>query len=97
LEVHGDYYQRIPDFFKSVQTLAKNQQVEERIDWQRVKQVIKERDGIAMEVTKNSQPAANASPLGSRLYSGEIVDKSVNSTPTQNQRPALNKKPKEGS
>ncbi len=58
LEVHGDYYQRVPNFLQAVQTLAKNQQLEARVDWQRVKQVIKERDGIAMDVTKSAEPAA---------------------------------------
>jgi L,D-transpeptidase ErfK/SrfK len=54
LEIHGDYYGRVPNYLQAVQSLAKNQQLEDRIDWQRVKQVIKARDGIAVEVTQNT-------------------------------------------
>jgi L,D-transpeptidase ErfK/SrfK len=99
LEVHGDYYQRVPNFFNTVQTLAKNQQVEERIDWQRVKQVIKERDGIAMEVTRRFEPASAAanSSLGNRLYSGEIVKKRADPNTSPNQRSNIKKKPPSGS
>lgn len=99
LEVHGDYYQRVPNFLQKVQALAKNQQVEEKIDWQRVKQVIKERDGIAMEVTRRFEPApaADNSSLGSRLYSGEIVKKPAEPNTSPNQQSNIKKKPPSGS
>lgn len=97
LEVHGDYYQRVPNFLQSVQALTKDQPWAERIDWQRVKQAIKNRDGIALEVTKNTEPAAAAAPLGHPLYSGEIVKKPLDAATPPNQQPPTNKKPKEGS
>jgi L,D-transpeptidase ErfK/SrfK len=97
LEVHSDYYQRVPNFLQSVQALAKNQPWAERIDWQRVKQAIKTRDGIALEVTKNTEPAAAAAPLGHPLYSGEIVKKPLDAVTHPTQQPPTNKKPKEGS
>jgi hypothetical protein len=62
-----------------------------------VKQAIKNRDGIALEVTKNTEPAAAAAPLGHPLYSGEIVKKPLDAATPPNQQPPTNKKPKEGS
>jgi L,D-transpeptidase ErfK/SrfK len=97
LEVHGDYYGRVPNFLQAVQTLARNQQLEDRIDWQQVKQVIKVRDGIAHDITKNTVSAAAEAPVGNSLYSGEIVNKSLNAADNQNQRPDQKKKPQSGS
>ncbi len=97
LEVHGDYYQRVPNFLQAVQTLAKNQQLEARIDWQRVKQVIKERDGQANEVTKSPDSVSAELHLGNHLYNGEIVNKGVDTANAPNQRPGIRKKPQSGS
>ncbi len=97
LEVHGDYYNRIPNFLQAVQTLARNQQLEDRIDWQRVKQAIKVRDGVALDITKDTVSAAANPALGNSLYVGEIVNKSLNATNNQNQRPDQKKKPQSGS
>ena len=74
-----------------------------RIDWQRVKQVIKARDGIAVEVTKNTaevnkgaaSPAASTE-FGGNLYSGEVVNKPVEPVTTPVQRRDLKKKPQSG-
>jgi L,D-transpeptidase ErfK/SrfK len=97
LEVHSDYYGRVPDYLQAVQSLAKNQQLDDRIDWQRVKQAIKARDGIAVEVTKNTTSAAATSELGSSLYSGEVVNKPTDPVTTPAQRHDLKKKPQSGS
>ncbi len=97
LEVHSDYYSRIPNFLQAVQTLARNQQLEDRIDWQQVKQVIKTRDGVAHDITKNTVSAAANAALGKSLYSGEIVNKSLDATNNQNQRPDQKKKSQSGS
>jgi L,D-transpeptidase ErfK/SrfK len=96
LEVHGDYYNRIPNFLQELQALAKNQQLEDRIDWQRVKQLLKDRDGIAQEVTKSSEPTSANSHLGSRLYSGEIVRKTPDAANPPNQPVEPRKKPQPG-
>ena len=97
LEVHGDYYGRVPDYLQAVESLARNQHLEDRIDWQRVKQVIRGRDGIALEVTKNTTSAAAAPELSGSLYTGEVVNKPVDAANTLNQRHDLKKKAKSGS
>ena len=97
LEVHGDYYQRVPNFLQAVQALAKNQQLEARVDWQRVKQVIKERDGQAIDVTKSPETVAAELQIGNPLYSGEIVNKTVEAANAPTQRPDIKKKPQPGS
>jgi L,D-transpeptidase ErfK/SrfK len=97
LEVHGDYYRKVPDKLKEVETLIKSKQLEAMVDWSRVKKVIKERDGIAMDITKTLDPAAAESHLGSRLYSGEIVNKGVDAANSPNQRPDGKKKLQPGS
>ena len=97
LEVHGDYYSRSPNFLQAVQNLARNQQLEDRIDWQRVKQAIKARDGVALDITKDTVSAAATKELSNSLYVGEVVNKSVNDTNNQNQRPEQKKKPQSGS
>jgi hypothetical protein len=96
LEVHGDYYQRVPNFLQAVQGLAKNQQLDDRIDWQRVKQVLKDREGIAQEVTKCAEPATADSRLGSQLYSGEIVKKNPELANPKNQTADPRKKTQPG-
>jgi len=96
LEVHGDYYGRLPNFFQAVRSLAKNQQLEDRVDWQRVKQVIKTRDGIAVDVTRYTASAAAAELSGS-LYTGEVVNKPLGSANPPTQRHDLKKKPQSGS
>jgi L,D-transpeptidase ErfK/SrfK len=96
LEIHGDYYQRVPNFLQAVQVLAKNQQLEDRIDWQRVKQVLKDRDGIAQEVTKSAEPVTADSRLGSHLYSGEIVKKNPEAANPKNQTADPRKKTQPG-
>jgi len=96
LEVHGDYYGRLPNFFQAVRSLAKNQQLEDRVDWQRVKQVIKTRDGIAVDVTRNTASAAAAELSGS-LYTGEVVTKPLDSAKSPTQRHDFKKKPQSGS
>jgi L,D-transpeptidase ErfK/SrfK len=96
LEVHGDYYQRVPNFFQAVQTLAKNQQLENRIDWQRVKQALKDRDGVALEITKSTEPVSADSHLGTRLYSGEIVRQAPEAASPSAQAAVPRKKPQAG-
>ncbi len=78
LQVHGDYYRRVPDKFKEVENLLKNNQLADLVDWPRVKQVLKEREGVAVDVTRASEPLTVESFPGSRLYSGEIIDKPAN-------------------
>lgn len=87
LQVHGDYYRRVPDKIKEVESLLKNNQFDHLVDWNRVKQAIKEREGVAVEVTKPSEPVTADTFPGSRLYSGEIIDQPANApAPSQPQR-----------
>ncbi|MGQ9920062.1 MAG: L,D-transpeptidase family protein [Desulfobacca sp.] len=78
LQVHGDYYQRVPDKVKEVETILRNNQLADLVDWPKVKQVLKERDGIAVDVTKASKPQTVDTFPGNRLYSGEIITKPAN-------------------
>lgn len=97
LEVHGDYYQRVPNYLQALQTLAKNQQLTDRLDWVRAKQVLKERDGIAREVTKPPEPVSAEAHPGSRLYSGEIVQQTPAAAGPPSQPADPGKKPQPGS
>jgi len=81
LQVHGDYYRRVPEKLKELEALLKKNQLDGLVDWEQVKRVLRERDGVAVEVTKASEPLKVDAFPGSRLYSGEIVDKPVNSAP----------------
>ena len=92
LQVHGDYYRRVPDKFKAVEAILKNNQLDTLVDWQKVKQVLKEREGIAVDVTKASEPLTVDAFPGNRLYSGEIIDKPAN--PATSAQPQTNGKKK---
>lgn len=78
IQVHGDYYQQVPNKFKEVEALLQKNQLADLVDWSRVKQVVKAQEGIAREVTKPSQPTTVDTFPGSRLYTGEIIDKPAN-------------------
>jgi L,D-transpeptidase ErfK/SrfK len=93
LEVHYDYYKLVPASFKDVEALIKKKQLESRVDWRRVQQVVKERDGIAEDVTLMSAPAAATPDIGNRLYSGEIVNRAADAPSPSNPRPDAKKKP----
>ncbi len=86
LQVHGDYYQRVPDKFKEVEALLHKYQLAGLVDWDKVKRVIREREGVAVEVTKASEPLTVESFSGSRFYSGELIDKPATAAPPS--RPA---------
>lgn len=75
LQIHGDYYRRVPNVFKEVEALIKNNQLEAMVDWTLVKKVVRERDGVAIDITKTPEPTTVQNPLGTQLYSGEIIDK----------------------
>ena len=93
LQVHGDYYRRIPDKFKELEALLKKNQLDGLVDWDKVKRVLKEREGVAVDVTKAAATQTVDSFPGSHLYSGEIVDKPVN--PVNSARPAGEPKKKQ--
>jgi len=50
LEVHPDVYKRGGNPLKGVQKLASEAEITEMIDWEKVAQVIKQREGLAREV-----------------------------------------------
>lgn len=92
LEVHRDVYKKIPDSLAMAEALIKERQVNSLVDWRRVYQVIKDRDGIAEEITKNPVPAVPDHLSSERLYSGEIILKTNDSTSGTN--PPLDPKKK---
>lgn len=81
LQVHGDYYRRVPDKFKEAEALLHKYQLAGLVDWDKVKGVIREREGVAVEVTKANEPLTVESFSGSRLYSGELIEKPANAAP----------------
>lgn len=50
LEVHPDVYKRVGNPLKGVQKLAAEAEITEMIDWEKVAQVIKQKEGLAREV-----------------------------------------------
>ncbi|MHB8069069.1 MAG: L,D-transpeptidase [Desulfobaccales bacterium] len=65
LEVHPDIYQRKLDFMALVKDLAQKNQLEERIDWSRVPKILKAKEGIAQDITRDvpaDKPATAAAP-----------------------------------
>jgi L,D-transpeptidase ErfK/SrfK len=55
LEVHHDYYGRVPDISKAVDAFIKEQCLESQVDWPKVHQVVKAREGIAVNITRRSE------------------------------------------
>ncbi len=53
LEAHPDIYQRKIDYMALVKDLARKNQLEERIDWGRVPQILKTKEGIAQDITRD--------------------------------------------
>jgi L,D-transpeptidase ErfK/SrfK len=66
LEAHPDIYRKKIDYLAYVKKLAKSHQVESRLDWRNVKTILKIREGIAKDVTKEPMPIkAAAAPYES--------------------------------
>ncbi len=51
LEVHRDYYNKIPDFGAEVRHLIEQKGLANRVDWQKVQKVLTDKPGIAVDVT----------------------------------------------
>jgi L,D-transpeptidase ErfK/SrfK len=60
LEAHPDIYRKKIDYLAYVKKLAKSHQLESRLDWQKVKTILKIREGIAKDVTKEPLPIKSA-------------------------------------
>ncbi len=50
LEAHGDVYKRGGDPLRTVRLIARAAEVSSRIDWQKIKQVVQKREGLARPV-----------------------------------------------
>jgi L,D-transpeptidase ErfK/SrfK len=71
LESHPDIYQKKVKPLEYVQNLAAEHHLQDRIDWDRVKAVLKAREGIAREVTKHEPtitPAGRRAPREIGLF-----------------------------
>ncbi|MEW6660324.1 MAG: L,D-transpeptidase family protein [Thermodesulfobacteriota bacterium] len=65
LETHPNIYQRKIDFMALVKDLAQRNQLVERIDWERVPKILKAKEGIAQDITRDlpaDKPATAAAP-----------------------------------
>jgi len=60
LEAHPDIYRQKIDYLDYVKKVAKNHQLEDRIDWQKVKTILKIKEGIAKEINKEPKPTRSA-------------------------------------
>lgn len=56
LEVHPDIYRKGMDPIAGVENLIKGYHLDSLVDWEKVYRVIMEREGIAMDITKESSP-----------------------------------------
>jgi L,D-transpeptidase ErfK/SrfK len=52
LEAHPNIYQQKMDSMALVKDLARKNQLEERIDWDRVPKILKAREGVARDITR---------------------------------------------
>jgi L,D-transpeptidase ErfK/SrfK len=59
LEVHRDVYKRAGDPLTSVQRLADSEGIGRLLDWQRVEEVTRRKDGVAWEVSQRQARAAD--------------------------------------
>jgi L,D-transpeptidase ErfK/SrfK len=65
LEAHPNIYQRDMDFMALVKGLARKNQWEDRIDWSQVPKILKAKEGIAQDITRDlpaDKPATAAAP-----------------------------------
>ena len=60
LEAHPDIYRQKIDYLGYVKKVAKSHQLEDRIDWQKVKTILKIKEGIAKEINKEPKPTRSA-------------------------------------
>ncbi len=66
LEAHPDIYQKKLDYMAMVKDLAQKNQLEDRIDWDRVPKILKAKEGIAQDITKDlppDKPTTTTAPL----------------------------------
>jgi L,D-transpeptidase ErfK/SrfK len=65
LETHPDIYRKKIDFMALVQDLARKNQLVGRIDWNRVPKILKAKEGIAQDITRDlpaNKPATASTP-----------------------------------
>ncbi len=60
LEAHPDIYRQNIDYLGYVKKVAQSHQLEDRIDWQKVKTILKIKEGIAKEINKEPKPTRSA-------------------------------------
>ena len=60
LEAHPNIYRHKIDYLDYVQKLARSHNLEDRLDWPKVKTILKIKEGIAKDVTKDPGPTRSA-------------------------------------
>jgi L,D-transpeptidase ErfK/SrfK len=61
LEAHPNIYDVKMDYLEYVKQLAKSYQLESRIDWRKVDTILKIKEGLAKDVTKEPAPGRSVS------------------------------------
>lgn len=70
LEVHPDVYRKVSNLQAAAEALIKKNLFEDLVDWQKVKQVVKARDGVAEDITRHVE----AEPvMGQNVPAGGIT------------------------
>lgn len=62
LEAHPNIYGKKIDYFEYVEKLAQSHNLASRLNWLKVKNVLKIKEGVAREVTKDPEPVKSATP-----------------------------------
>lgn len=66
LEVHPDVYRKMIDAMAWVQSLVRSHRLEDRVDWPKVAEVLKAKEGVARDVTKTAQKPRSLTASESR-------------------------------
>jgi len=69
LEVHLDVYRKVSNLQTAAEALIKKNLFEELVDWRKVKQVVKARDGVAEDITRHAETEP---VMGQHVPTGEI-------------------------
>ncbi|MGQ9688804.1 MAG: L,D-transpeptidase [Desulfobaccales bacterium] len=60
LEAHPNIYNRKINYLEYVRNLVQSYRLEDRVDWQKIETILKIKDGVAHDVTKEAPPTRSA-------------------------------------
>lgn len=73
LEAHANIYRLDPDYLAMVEELARRYRLEGRIDWEKVPDILKAREGFAQDITKGPRPPMPPITTGQPQRPGEVT------------------------